>query len=54
VVGNDVEDLAELVLAEGGAHPLVPLLAAQFGVDPAVVDDVVAMSRPLRSLQVGR
>jgi hypothetical protein len=54
VVRDDVEDLAELVLAEGGTHPGVPFLTAQLDVDPAVVDDVVAVGRPVRRLQVGR
>ncbi len=43
VVRHDVQDEAEPVFAGDARQPAQPLLAAQLGAHPAVVDDVVAV-----------
>ena len=52
VIGHDVEDLAEAVLAEGRAEALVRDRAAQLRVDAARIDDVVAVRAARRGLEV--
>jgi hypothetical protein len=54
VVGDDVEDLAEAVLAEGFVEALVSFGAAEFFVYFAMIYDVVAMFASGRSLEIGR
>jgi hypothetical protein len=54
VVGDDVEYLAEPVLAQGGHEGAPPLLAAEIVARAAVVDDVVAVGRAGCRLQVRR
>src|SRR5207245_5197163 len=54
VVGDDVEHLPEPGVAQGGAHALMAGGAAELVVDPAVVDDVVAVGGTGRGLAVGR
>ncbi len=43
VVGHEVEDQAEIVFFKGPAQPLETLVAAEFGVDEGVIDDVIAV-----------
>ena len=54
VVGHDVEHDAEPGLPAGRDQPVEGLLAAELGVERAVVDDVVAVLAAGRGLQVGR
>jgi len=54
VVGDDVEHLAEPVLAERRAEAGVPRLPPQLVVDPAGIDHVVAVRAPPRRLEVRR
>ena len=54
VVGHDVEHLAESRLRQPPGQPAVGGLAAELGVEPAVVDDVVTVRAALGRLQVGR
>ncbi len=43
MVGYEIEDQADIVFFEGGGQPRESLLAAELGVEPVMVDDVVAM-----------
>ena len=54
VVRHDVEHDPEAVLAAGRDHRVEVGLRAELGVEPAVVDDVVAVRRAGRGLQVRR
>jgi hypothetical protein len=54
VVRDDVEDVAHAVGAQCVAQPAVGLGAAELLVQPAVVDDVVAVGAPRRGLEVRR
>jgi hypothetical protein len=52
VVGNDVEYLAEARFSQPPCQPAMRIGAAEFGVEPAVVDDVIAVRAAGRGLQV--
>ena len=54
VVGHHVQHLAHAVPAQRQAHAFVPVLAADFGIEFAVVDDVVAVRAARPRLEVGR
>ena len=54
MVGHHVEHLAQAVLGQGPAHPLVAERAAQFGVRPVVIEHVVAVRAARHRLQVRR
>ena len=43
MVGHEIEDQAEVVLPQRGAQTLEAGVAAEFGIDLGVVDDVIAM-----------
>ena len=52
MVRDDVEHLAEAGPAQRFLQPPVAFLAAQFDIDPAVIDHVVAVGTALRRLQI--
>ena len=54
VIGDEVEDVPHPVRAQGGDEGLVVGGAAQFGVERAVVNDVVPVLRAGARSQVGR
>ena len=54
VVGNDVEDLAEITLAEPRGKACMRLAAAQLFIDLVVIDDVVAVFTARCRLQIRR
>ncbi len=54
VVGHEIEDEAELVLLERRRQPREALFAAEFGIEPVVIDDVVAVRRARPRLQERR
>ena len=54
VVGNEVEDLADSVFGEGRDHVVEIGLVTQFGIQRAMVDNVVPVSAAGLRLQIGR
>jgi hypothetical protein len=54
VVGNDIEDLSQIALAQFATHPLVAGKSAQFFVRLTVIDNVVAVHAARLGLQIGR
>ena len=54
MVGHEIEDQAEIVLLQRRAQPLEAGLAAELGIEPGVIDDVIAVGAALARLQEGR
>lgn len=54
MVRYEVQDQAEIVLAQGIAQAGECFLAAKFGIELAVIDDVIAMGAARPGLEKGR
>ncbi len=54
MVGHEIENQTEVVLFQRPAQSLESGIAAEFRIDPGVVDDVVAMGAALACLHEGR
>jgi len=54
MVGYEIEDQPEILLLQRSAEPLEAGLAAELGIEPGVVDDVVAMRAALARLHERR
>ena len=52
--GHEVEDQAEIMLFERLAQSFEAGVAAEFGIQPAVIDDVIAVGRALARLHERR
>ena len=54
MVGDEIEDQAEIVLLQRRAQPLEAGLAAELRIELGVIDDVVAVGAALARLHEGR
>ena len=53
MVGNEIEDQADVVLLQRLAQPLEAGIAAELRIDPGVIDDVIAVGGALARLHEG-
>ncbi len=54
MIGDEIEDEAEVMLLQRRAQPLEAGFAAKLRIERGVIDDVVAMGRALARLHEGR
>src|SRR6185312_13556042 len=54
VIGHKIEDKAEAILLERGTQPRERFFAAKFGIEPVMIDDVVAVRTSRTRLEEGR
>ena len=54
MVGHEIENKPEIALLQCGAQPLEAGIAAKLGIDPGMIDDVIAMGAALARFHEGR